>query len=83
MKKLCQDSDIDNCNRIADLLQSEGIRCIVKTRDTPSLFEGKDPAIAGDAPEVWVVQDEDFARAWERLNEDGGVPPEPDVEGQD
>jgi hypothetical protein len=68
MKMLCCDRDPESCETLRAELAAVGIECVIKdARDTP-LFHDRSASAPPALPELWVVDDSRFERAWSILN---------------
>ncbi len=69
MKFLCRDRSLEMCESLKRQLAAEGIECVIRKDDTLSLFQQEPAQPDEPMPELWVVDDASFPRAWELLND--------------
>lgn len=78
MKKLCKEENLENCEQHKKMLNDAGIECVIKAPAQDLLFSGSCTNNSDHHPEIWLINDTDFDKAWELIN-----PPPPETEDKD
>jgi Putative prokaryotic signal transducing protein len=77
MKKLCSSADSAEIGLLRNRLESAGIECEIRNECTSSVMP-----LAPFEPELWILQDEQFAEATELLAAWQKPGPDPESHGQ-